>query len=523
MRRRSCLLPVLFPLLAAACTTGGQVPDDHVRLVALVVVDQLRTDLIERYDDLYSGGIRRLLDEGHVFTEATHAHAATETAPGHATLATGVHPARHGIMGNSWYEERDGEWVSVYSVEDTLAAILDDPEAPGRSYRNLLTDGLADWLRAADPEARVVAISRKDRSAVTMGGRGGSDVYWVSAALPGLTTSTAYRDTLPGWIQALNAGPVGQLAARREWLNESPPRAWARSRPDTAAYEGNGRETAFPHAGNSASWALNSAPYGDEAVALAAVAALRELELGRREGTDFLAVSFSQTDAVGHDYGPTSREQLDNLLRLDRLLGELFTALDELVGEDRWVVGFSADHGVLTEPEYAAELGEPGRRVPREDRAALTEARREALSAVGADATPAERARRLAAAVTAVPGIAAAYTMADLLAEGESADTFLPLYRRSFRGDRRNLFSRDPAVALRRAEGEYTGARGTSHGSPYHYDRWVPFILLGAGVPAGTGQAAVRTVDMAPTLATLAGIPVPDGLDGRVVLPAARR
>lgn len=523
MRRLRSLLPALFTWLAAACGAGGLDPDDRVRLVALVVVDQLRPDLIERYDDLYTGGMRRLLDEGHVFPEATHAHAATETAPGHATLATGAHPARHGIVGNSWYEERGGEWVSVYSVEDTLAAILGDPTAPGRSYRNLLSDGLADWVRAADPEARVVSISRKDRAAATMGGRGGSQVYWVSAALPGLTTSTAYRDSLPGWIQALNAGPVGQLAARREWLNESPPRAWARSRPDTASYEGNGRETAFPHAGSSASWALTSSPYGDEAVALAAVAALRELELGRRDGTDFLAVSFSQTDAVGHAYGPTSREQLDNLLRLDRLLGELFTALDEQVGEDRWVVGFSADHGVLTEPEYAAQLGEPGRRVPREDRAALSDARQAALSAVGADATPTERALRLAAAVTEVPGIAAAYAMADLLAKGESADTFLPLYRRSFRADRRNLFSRDPAVAIRRAEGEYTGARGTGHGSPYHYDRWVPFILLGGGVPAGTGNAAVRTVDMAPTLAALAGIPLPGELDGRVVLPAARR
>lgn len=515
---------LLLAVAAGACVPGGE--RETPRLVVMITVDQLRADLLERYDTLFTGGFRRLLDDGLRHPRAAHDHAATSTAPGHATLATGVVPSRHGIVGNAWYERGpgDGGWRRVYNVQDTTERILGVPAREGRSPRNLRRRGLADWIAAADPESRVVSVANKDRGAILMAGKARGDVYWFSGTDGRFVTSTYYRDEYPAWVERFHREVLAEFASDSVWRSRIPEAARALTRRDTVEYEYDGVHTHFPHrfaeegAGESRSdffrW-LAACPPLDRAVAEFAKAAVEGDSLGADEHLDFLAVGFSQTDYVGHRYGPLSREQLDNLLRLDAVLGDLLAYLDETVGADRYVVGLSGDHGVLTAPEYLREMGEPGHRVTEEESAALREAVEAATEGApeGAD-TAGLVARRLEALEIVADAIPF-----DELGAGEPADSFIRLYRNSFDPGRVSGSLGRLGLFLRLPPGHLASSATASHGSPYLYDRSVPLILYGPGIEAGVSDADVRTVDLAPSLARLAGVRAPSGLDGRALVP----
>ena len=193
-------------LLLQGC---GSTPDpaatgDRPSLVVLVSADQLRGDLVVRYQDHFQHGFRRLLDEGFHFTQASHGHAGTFTAPGHATLSTGTHPSRHGIVANDWSEERRGGWASRYNTWDPDSPIVGQPDLDGRSPRDLLREGLPDWIQDHDGDARVLSISTKDRSAVLMAGKSRGQVYWNESVAGGFVTSRYYRDEYPEWVRTFN-------------------------------------------------------------------------------------------------------------------------------------------------------------------------------------------------------------------------------------------------------------------------------------------------------------------------------
>jgi len=359
----------IFPLTLAVLSGYGcsQAPPSP-SLVVYVVVDQLRGDMLERYDSLFTGGFRRLHDDGFRFLSATHDHAKTATAVGHSTLSTGVFPSRSGIVGNEWRERTADGWRTVYSLEDTLTTILGLPTMEGRSPRNLLRGGIADWILAADSAAIIISVSRKDRAAITMGGKTKGNIYWIPQDEARFVTSSFYADDYPSWVDRINRDQMPRIFGESTWEQTMPPAARRASRPDTAAYEGDGVHTHFPHSFEDESsdpdrrgalnrWAYSQI-YPDEAVEVFAEEAVRALGVGQDGVTDYLALSFSQTDAIGHEYGPLSREQLQNLLHLDSLLGDLMTLLDRAVGPERWIMALSADHGVLSMPEYLSEIGE---------------------------------------------------------------------------------------------------------------------------------------------------------------------
>jgi arylsulfatase A-like enzyme len=256
----------------------------------------------------------------------------------------------------------------------------------------------------------------------------------------------------------------------------------------------------------------------DEALAVFAREAVLSLGLGQDQVTDYMALSFSQTDAIGHEYGPLSREQLENLLHVDRVLGELMKFLDEEVGEGRWLMALSADHGVLTIPEYLLERGEAGSRATRED---LSTLRRTFQDFRGLEGDPQEVAESLVDALEELPFIGDAVSLLELTAP-PAADSFVVLMKNSYYPERwvGGYGSQGSGVVFRFVEGYYpdTGPRGTGHGTPYYYDRYVPLIFFGTGVEAGASSEPVRSVDIAPTLAALAGIAAPPDLDGRPLL-----
>lgn len=521
-------------LLLAAC--GGEPGTDrtstgppstetgHARLVVLVSVDQLRGDYLERHDSLFTGGFRRLLDRGTYFTAATHDHSATETGPGHATLGTGVYPAHSGLPSNEFYVGT-GEANRVYVVEDTTARIVGDTSAEGRAPTMLRHTGFADWLMAAHPGAKVLSVAGKDRSAILMLGKAHGQAYWFDSHVGRFVTSDYYVDALPAWLVAVQRDSITSSLLRDSvWREATPPASRGVAGPDSVRWEADTVHTSFPHRyaeeGHDRYWSwLGGTPFIDGAVLQAARAAVRAEGLGADSVPDYLALGMSQTDYVGHSYGPDSREQLDNLLRLDRELGDFFDFLDRRIGPDAYAVVLSADHGVLTMPELRAARGESGRRVlPDEWR---TRARAVAAQAAGGPArgdvaTDTARQDRVARALERLDWVADAIPAHDLRG-GAPADSFVTLFRHSYVPDRpADTFEELYGVAVRRAEGVLitSGHGGTSHGSVYWYDRWVPIVVMGRDVRARRDASRVATVDVAPTLAALTGTPVPDDLDG---------
>lgn len=492
-------------------------------LVVLLIVDQFRYDYLQRFGDSFRHGLRRLMTEGVSFADAHHAHALTETCPGHAALATGVHPSRSGIVENNWVDRATG--ADVYCVGD--------PEFQ-RSPRPILVDGIADWLRAQDPAARVFSISGKDRAAIVMGGHKPDGVYWYDRLTGGFATS-AYYPPAPDWVASFN---IRQGAARyfgQSWRASSMPRELAEKaqvvRLDRGVFPDD-----FPHPLGPGevvpSPAFFDAFFGtplQDAELNAFAGMLIEREgLGTDRHTDLLAISYSALDLVGHQYGPNSREVMDTLLRLDVLIGELLDRIETRVGKGRTLVLFSSDHGVQALPEYQRLHGVAATRAGAEDVACLQRARdylkehfdnrrlfskglrlddaavaKLNVSSDALDQVVRERIESCAA-------VARVWTRAELL-DGEGSDLpYFAAYRNSLHPERGD----DYFIQYRENHQPVRGT-GTGHGTPYDYDTHVPLIFWGGGLRAHTVAAPAATVDAAPTLAALAGIRVPAGLDGR--------
>ena len=524
-------------LMISACAEPD--PEPQPRLVVGLVVDQLTPDLLERYDEAWEGGFRRLLEGGHVFSDAVQDHAVTFTSPGHASPTTGLIPARHGVVANSWREWDGDDWSSVSSVVDDDAERVGG-SGSGHSPRNLEADGFPDWLLGQYEESRVVSLSGKSTAGVLMAGRtGGGDerahAYWYSAGDEGFVTSTHYREDLPDWVADFNDGLVDTYGAEECWESQVPDELAPLSRRDTVDYEADGTHTHFPHCVDDDPYDgpahfISRTPVLDQANLDLAVEAIEAKGLGGGEDPDYLALPLSQTDRVGHAFGPYSREQLDNLMRLDQALGEFLETLDEVVGPDNYVVALTSDHGVLPLPEYLEEEGGYGLRLTSE----LSDTLEAVAERVGAeppepDDDGADVRARMAEELEEVEWVAEAMPLEELEAAHEEvldsddlqapADSFMALYGRSFHPERLHTRPADYGVEVRLTEGTLARGSGTTHGVPYLHDRQVPLLFYGAHVDPGRSQEPARTVDFAPTLGEFLGLEVPDGLDGRPLLP----
>jgi arylsulfatase A-like enzyme len=530
------MFSALLGFLPAALTgLPAQEPAaDPPRLAVIVVVDQMRADYLDRFRDRFSSGFVRLLAGGAVFTDAHHDHAGTTTAAGHAALVTGAFPGRNGIVGNDWWDRAASR--SVYAAEDARSPLIGFPDEAGRSPANLERTGLADWLKAAQPAARVYAVAGKDRSAITMGGRRPDGAFWFLPAAGRATTSAYYGDHLPAWLETFNALDRPRTLFGTWWGRTLPDDAY----PAARAGDADGRRPFPRRLGQAFSTPdarylerdFRYTPFADSlTLALAAVVLEREA-LGRDATPDLLLIGASSADHIGHAHGPSSAHVLDYYARLDRYLGALFDALDAAAGAGRWLVVVTSDHGVMDMPEVPRRGGQPGARLWAPD--LLGTAQHAVDSAAHAFGLAPLRVRRvghgfsleprdglagetlgrlravLARTLRAHPAIADAYTYEELRDPWVPSRPFLEAYRRSFHPARAS-----DVVVRTREDVLLTDSRTeTSHGSPYRYDTHVPLIFLGAGIHAGTYPGRVRTVDVAPTLARLLRVPAPGDLDG---------
>ncbi len=520
------LVPRLVGALLSATPLVAQGPAASARptLVVLIAVDQFRADYIARFAPQLRGGLARLSRGGAWYTNAHHDHAITETAPGHATLLSGRFPRSTGIMMNR------------LGVEDDASPVIAGGVGPGASPKRFHGTTLVDWLRSSDPRSRALSVSTKDRAAILPVGRSRSDVYWYS--LDGrFTTSTYYRDTLPPWVAAWNDRHLPQSYAGREWTLLLPESAYPE--PDSVPVEGGGSGFTFPHAlpddPTISPSIMRGTPFIDEITLSFVLHGMQALALGVGPQTDVLSMSLSATDYIGHRYGPDSREMHDQILRLDRALGGFLDSLYTLRDSSKITIVLTADHGIGTIPELAPASMSPA--PTRVSIASLIPPLRAGLRQANVDTTAididqqivlADRAAfrkagvnadsvlaAFAATVRAVPGVARVDRFQSLL-----ADTLADPVARRWSHQFPSTANVELVITLTPLS-IWQGNIAT-HGSPYDFDSNVPLIFSGAGVRPGLHAEFVRTVDLAPTLAALAGIKPTERIDGVVLTSALR-
>lgn len=506
-------------VVVAALAGGTAHAEERPRLIVQMTFDQLRGDLLQRYDPAFTGGFRRVLDQGWWVKNGEAAHGITVSFPGHGTLATGLYPSHHGYTANEWWMQVGDQWGSVSVAGDPTVRVLGREGQGGQSPRHFEASSIGDWVKSAGPGAKSVAIGSD--AVIVYAGRKPDGAYWFDGAAGGFTTSTFYAAARPGWVDQLNA----RIAALpREWTSKVPEH-WRKLADHPNRCPPMQPLASFPHrfdpaSGSALSW-VSSTPLVDEELLRQVGNIVRAEQLGSDSTPDYLAVVVSSTDSVGHEYGPVSEEQLDTLLRLDAALGVMLDDLDRIVGKDRYVVAISADHGSVDPPEQRCV-----RRVTTPEIEALLD-RVETIATAHAGSQE-ELTDKIVEELTKAPFIGDVYTES-ILARAPESDWKAQLMKRSFRPGRITdfpLWTNKPrphhparyGIFVQFKEGMIFDHARSVHGSPYAYDRLVPVIFYGAGVPARRLDEGGRTVDVAPTLAALAGVPHPSNLDGKALL-----
>jgi predicted AlkP superfamily pyrophosphatase or phosphodiesterase len=497
-------------------------------LLVFLTIDQMMPEYFARYGAEFTGGLKRLQSGGVLYSNGYHDHATTETAPGHAATMSGRFPMHTGIVRNA------------AGVNDNAHPLIGGG-GPGASPFRFQGTTLTDWLIASDPRTRALSVSRKDRGAILPIGRSKQSVYWFTSD-GRFTTSSWYADTLPPWVTQFNARRLAQRMTGTAWTLLRNPATYREA--DSVDVESGGRGFVFPHTLPAdtvqAVRAVVDDPRMDWLTLQAAMAGLNALRLGTGPQTDVLAISLSTTDAVGHRYGPDSREMHDQMLRLDQYLGGFLDSLYRLRDSTRIIIALTADHGMQPFPQL--HFATAPRAVQRITYLPTMSAAKVALAARGldtaraiefdygmliADSAAFRRANvpldstvnALAAAFRRIPGVARVDRPRDLA----STDTV------HIAATRRWIHSLPPnlPVVLLVTPAPYVywaGVAYATHGSPSDGDARVPVLFYGPGFARGVSRArTVRVVDMAPTLAARLGVRPAEQLDGVVLRDAFRR
>jgi hypothetical protein len=462
----------------------------------------------------------------------------TQTAPGHASLATGCSPDRHGIVGNNWYERSQA--VSVYAVAAGRNGRGILAKSEGGSPRNLLSPTVGDALKdATGGRGKVVTMSLKDRSAILPAGRQPDACYWLDGRTGQFITSSYYRDVPHGWVTKFNLERPADRWVGQEWVKLYPKLDYtAYSGPDDIAGEGLGFGRTFPHRLGFALGvpnrlyydAMELSPYGNDLLLAFAKRAIEAEGLGTGDRPDFLSISFSSNDLVGHVFGPDSQEVLDITLRSDLVVRDLLAFLDQRVGPGNYVVVLSADHGICPLPAFRRAQGRDAGFVAPDIFGSRAQEYLQSIYGRANEPAPrwletvsgpwfylnqrvleqrglvqTEVEKKLAAWLGQQPGMLAGYSMMELKASGPSepiGQRVLKSYHPDRCGDVYGVMK--PYYLLGNAL-----TTGTNHGTPHDYDTHVPLFVFGAVVRPGIHKEAITPQAAAAILSVALGVALP--------------
>ncbi|NLR81831.1 alkaline phosphatase PafA [Chitinophaga eiseniae] len=517
-------------------TATGNKKAEKPRLVVGVVVDQMRWDYLYRYSNRYTaGGFKRLLREGFSCENTLINYTPTITACGHTCVYTGSIPAIHGIIGNTWFSPELGR--TVYCAEDTTVNTIGSSSAAGKmSPHNMLVTTIGDELKVSNNfQSKVVGVAIKDRGAILPAGHSANAAFWYDASTGNWVSSTYYMNELPGWAQEFNNQHYPQQYLNKPWTTLYPVSTYTLSTADEKSYEGkfkNASNTSFPHAlGDMANSAIAASPFGNTMTLEFAKKAIEAYDMGKGNVTDFLAVSLSSTDYVGHQFGPNSVEIEDTYLRLDQDLATLFNYLDAKVGKGQYLFFITADHGVAHVPGFMAENKLPGG--TWDDKAALKDLNTQVAGRFGVEGAvkatdnyqfwlnhdaiargnknEEEIKQFIIAQLLRSPAIAKAFAIDHLMA------TTLPEPMRTMLSNGFNT-KRSGDIQVVLSPGYIDGGNtGTTHGLWYPYDAHIPLVWMGWGIQPGKTNRTVGMTDITPTLAALLHIQMPSGNVGQVI------
>lgn len=514
------------------------------KLVAGIVVDQMRVDYIYRFwNNFGSGGFKRLVQEGAFQRNAHFDYVPTQTAPGHASVYTGTTPMNHGIVANDMYDRQRN--LGFYCVQDDAVLGVGATGYKGqRSPLNLLSGTLADeFERISAGRSKTIGVAMKDRGAILPIGRTGDAAYWFFEGTDGyFGTSTWYMNDVPQWVKDFNAQGLPKRYLQERWELMLPKESYHTALPDDNPYEeplaGAAKATlpmdvkAMYEAAGRSTVLLRFIPASNTYTTDMALAALKGEAMGQDEVTDLLAISYSAPDELGHEVGPRSFELEDMYLRLDRELERLFQALDQQVGKGNYTVFLTADHAVVDVPSYLRDqqasagyvdvqevvdlvnqkLGErygSGTWVRKriKEQLFLNDSLITAKKLVAADVQ-----RAAADILLGHPSIADAVTAADL-----ARNSYASGIRKNIQRGYMPMRSGDVCYVLRPshlASYSNSGQRGTDHSSAWTYDTHVPVLMMGAGIRPGEVVRRTSITDIAPTIAMIVGCALPDAATG---------
>ncbi|MCL5027445.1 MAG: alkaline phosphatase family protein [Bacteroidetes bacterium] len=509
------------------------------KLVVGIVIDQMRYDYLYRFNSYFGkNGFNRLMNDGTNFTFAHFNYVPTYTAPGHSSIYTGTTPFYHGIIANDWYDKTKRKMI--YCVNDTTEKSVGSNDDEGEmSPRNLLATTITDQLKlATSGKSKVISISLKDRAAVLPGGHWANAAYWYDNKTGKFISSTYYIKSLPKWVEDFNGEKLADKYLSEEWKLSEPIFDYQISNPDESPYERDvfsEGKTSFPHSFTHVKpedkyGILESTPFGNQIVEEFVKAALKNENLGKGNETDFLAISFSSTDFIGHAYGNYSYELEDTYIKLDEQIADLLNALDKQVGKGNYLLFFTADHGALDTPGYLKEhnlpTGELNYKRASDSLKSFTIRTfgdeklienfsnnqifldHNLIETMNLDIHKVEQGYADYLRDT-FPDIASVFTRDDL--EMQTANrTSTNLTLNGFNPAR----SGDIAITLQPGYLVSFMKKGTTHGAPYNYDTHVPMIFYGWHVPKQTVDTPVYIVDIAATVADLLKITEPSGCIG---------
>ena len=511
------------------------------KLVVGIVIDQMRYDYIYRYWDKFGNdGFKRLVNEGFFCRNTNYNYVPTYTGPGHASIYTGTTPAVHGIIANDWYDKPTGK--SIYCAEDNDVMSVGTSSSEGRrSPVNMLTTTITDELRiSSNMKSKVIGIALKDRAAILPAGHAASAAYWYDGSNGCFITSSYYMNVLPEWVNEFNKKELPKQYLSQPWNTLLPIEQYKESLPDDNAYETvfkGETKPVFPHnipelmAKNGGLNIIRATPFGNSLTKDFAIETMKSENMGKSGTTDFLAVSFSSPDYIGHAFGPNSVEQEDDYIRLDKDLAELFKFIESQVGKNNALIFLTADHAAPEVPNYLTDLKIPSGYVRTKK---MADTLKKHLQSVFGDSLVLSFSNQqfflnhdiiaskklnlnlveedIASFLMTMPEVSEVLT-ATTLNNSQFTEGSRYLMQKGYNAKR----SGDVLVNFLPDYIDAYSTTGTTHGSPYSYDTHVPLLFLGWNIKQGSTSEQVYITDVAATLAMMLNIQFPNGCTGKPI------
>lgn len=530
----------VFALAGISQTTKPIVKASKPKLVVGIVIDQMRYDYIFRFWDKFGNeGFKKLVNEGFFCKNTNYNYVPTYTGPGHASIYTGTTPAVHGIIANDWFDKSKN--ALLYCADDEKVNGVGTTAKEGkRSPVNMLTTTITDELRiSSNMKSKVIGIALKDRSAILPAGHTANAAYWYDGSIGSFISSTYYMNELPIWVQEFNKKELPKKYLSQPWNTLLPIDQYTESLSDDNKYETIAKgetKPVFPHdlpklmAANGGLGLIRNTPFGNSLTKDFAIETIKQENLGKSSATDFLAVSFSSPDYIGHSYGPNSIEQEDDYLRLDKELAELLKFIELQVGKGNALVFLTADHAAPEVPAYLTDLKIPSGYI-REDR--MIDSLKKQLAKTFGDSLVLSYSNQqiflnhlvidakklylpqiqeeVASFIQKFPQVAEVLT-ATTLNNSQFIEGSRYLMQKGYNAKR----SGDVLVNYLPAYIPYMPT-GTTHGSPYSYDTHVPLIFYGWNIKQGSSTEQIYITDLAATLAMMLNIQFPNGCTGKPI------